>query len=166
MRIRKILTFAIPIFCLIPLAYQFVLSRNWFILIVVGLNTLLWFLARKNPTSWYALGALFISVGLFILGWLTAALPYYFIILGVVLTLANWDLVQFEPVVTDFSSMQASEMERNHYRSLIFVLIIGLIFGLGQLWMRISLPFGVVFIAACAVLYSLDRIWRKLHAAK
>jgi hypothetical protein len=162
MTLRKFLTILFPILFMLPLAIRFFLLGFWLALLVVGLNMVLWIVARKKSDPIYVHAALFLSTSIIIGGWLTASLPFYGLISSSSLVLINWDLVQFDRELSLAASTQAVFLEQKHFTSLVFILFSGLLLGLSGYWFRLNIPFGVILILILSAFYCLDYIWRKL----
>jgi hypothetical protein len=164
MTLRKFLTIIFPILFMLPIVIQYFRLGFWLALLLVGLNMVLWIMARNKSDTVYVHAALFLSTSIIIGGWLTASLPFYGLILSSSLVLINWDLVQFDRELSLAASTRAVFLEQKHLTSLIFILLFGLLLGLSGYWFRLNFPFGIILILISAALYCLDYIWRKLKS--
>ncbi len=143
----------------LTLALGYALERAWLesaLVIVVGLS---WFIAQARgwqrlmtPLAFSALVAL-AAIGAWRgigAGWMLS---------GMVMTLAAWDLVRFERRIREATDIEdAALLRRAHFRRLFSTLSLGLLLGGLALSLRLSLNLGGAILLGLLILFGLGRV--------
>lgn len=142
--------------------WGFVLADGWPGVIVVSAFALLWLFPRRFQPKWWSSAKLLGYIGIAGGGILNNVSPFL-LIAGVTFALASWELEsqRSDSSTPGITSAQKS-YERLHLSKLCVVLVIGLAAAEAGLFLKFTLPFGVVFLIASVVVFSLFRLFHIL----
>lgn len=164
MSLRKSFSLVAPIACMACLAVGYTMTGEWVGLVVSLVAWPVWLVAWRRPSDMPPSIPFVFSVGIAAGGLLAGAAPLM-MILGAVLALASWDLVQLDHSLTGSSSSSAATMalfEKRHFQYLALALVSGLLMAVTGRLIHFRVPFGIVVILAIITLFGLDRIVRTL----
>ena len=161
MPLRKILALLVPLAGSLCLALGFASLGMW--LALLGLLALpVWLFAWFKPSRALPYTALVLSITLSVVGVFVGAEPTL-MLLSATLALASWDLALWNLALADNSPADAQPLlAQSHYASLALALGLGLLIALSGRFLRLQLPFGVMFFLVLFALFGLERLWRSL----
>lgn len=163
MPFRKTLLFGSQIVAVACLGIGYASVSGWAMLVVIACSLAAWLLAWKWPLLFPFSVALVISVCLAGAGLIAGALPLW-MMLDVVLSLATWDLAQFDLVTRECEPSQSTTlMEKRHFLSLALALGLGLLAVITIQGIRFQIPFGVILLLVAVAFFCLDRLYRILE---
>ncbi len=164
MLLRRTISLACPIMCMICVAAGYA-AKGWGFVVMAGASTgLAWWLANKWPATSLPLAAFALSLAWDAAGLLASA-PSLLMLLSAAFALASWDLVLFNHSLTDnpiSSTSTITLFQDRHYRSLALALGLGLLIVLVGRTIQVQISFVIIGLLVLLALFSIDRIWRAL----
>jgi len=141
------------------LASGFGMAKIWLGVIIILIMIPYWWLTRHFQRKIYSWLTLVIFVGIAACGLLSNA-SSYIMVAGVSSALACWELEDQLPksMISSIPSVTSS-CEKYHSRILAITIVTGLIVAEAGLFLKLTLPFGVVFLVEILVLFCIFQLF-------
>lgn len=145
------------------LSIGFVLGRIWPGVIIVLAMIPFWWITQRSANRLFSWMALVIFIGLAVFGLLSGATPYL-MIAGVSTVLACFELEDRQDGSTKNSlSSDTMSFKKYHLKMICLATAVGLIIAEAGLFLKFSLPFGVIFLAVILVLFGLFQLFSQFR---
>jgi hypothetical protein len=137
----------------------FAMIKNWQSVTIILIMLPYWWITHRSQRRIYSWIIFLIFVGLAVYGLLSKASPY-FMVAGVSTGLACWELEDQIPksLKSPITSVTNS-CEKYHLKILSIAIAIGLFIAEASLFLKLSLPFGVIFLVAILVLFCIFQLF-------
>ncbi|MHC1771840.1 MAG: hypothetical protein AB9907_08910 [Flexilinea sp.] len=141
------------------LASGFGMSKIWLGVIIILIMVPYWWITRRLQRKIYSGVSLVIFVGIAAYGLLSNA-SSYLMVAGVATALACWELEDQIPNAMKSSiSLNTRLYEKNHLKKIGITITTGFIVAEAGLFLKLSLPFGAVFLVAILVLFCIFQLF-------
>jgi hypothetical protein len=137
----------------------FVMAKVWSGVFIVLAMIPFWWITRRFESRIFSWTALVIFIGLAVFG-LLSNVPPYLMIAGVTTSLTCFE---FEDCITISTrnpvSISDGSYEKHHLKTLCLATAAGLILAEAGLFVKFSLPFGIIFLTALLIIFGLYQLF-------